>query len=67
MAEFIKKIQCGDKTYNLSGSGKDVYFSSSSETGGTTLKGVKLYNNELRLTETNKEPTEMQICNQITL
>jgi len=65
MAEFIKKVKCGDKTYNLSASGKDVYYSSSSKTGGTTLKGVKLYNNELRLNETNKEPTDLQLCNQI--
>lgn len=65
MAEFIKKIKCGDKIYNISGSGKDVYFSSSSKTGGLSLKGVKLYNNELRLTSTNKVPTDLQLCVQI--
>jgi hypothetical protein len=65
MADYLMSLKCGDKTYYLSGSGKDVYFSSSSKTGGTTLKGVKLYNNELRLTSTNKPASEAQLAIQI--
>lgn len=65
MADFIKKIKCGDKTYNISGSGKEVYFSSSNRTGGSKLKGIKLYNNELRCTSDNKSPSDVVICQKI--
>ncbi len=47
MADFLITIQVGNKKYNLSHSGETVYYSSSSKTGGTTLKGVKFKNNQL--------------------
>lgn len=65
MATFIKRIKCGDKTYNISYSGKDVYFSSSSRTGGSQLKGVRIYNNELRLNSTNKPISDVDLCARI--
>jgi len=65
MAIFIVSLKCGDKTYNLSASGKDVYFSSSAKTGGTSLKGIKNHNNELRTTSDNKAATEFAICQAI--
>lgn len=48
MAIYMTSLKCGDKTYYLSYSGRDIYFSSSSKTGGITLKGIKIYNNEMR-------------------
>lgn len=62
MSVFARTIKVGDKTYNLSISGKDVYFSSSSKTGGTTLKGIKVYNNEFRKTSDNKFATDFDIA-----
>lgn len=65
MSEYEMSVRCGDKTYNISVSGKDVYFSSSSRTGGITLKGIKIYNNELRTTSDNKAASEFAICQAI--
>ena len=65
MSEYAMSVRCGDKTYNISVSGKDVYFSSSSRTGGITLKGIKIYNNELRTTSDNKAASEFAICQAI--
>lgn len=65
MSEYAKTIKCGDKSYNLSVSGKDVYFSSSSKTGGTTLKGIKNINNELRTSIDNKPATDFSLCDAI--
>jgi len=65
MSEFVTKVKCGDKTYNISASGSVVYFSSGSKTGGTILRGVKIYNNELRLKDTNKPPSDFNLCSQI--
>ena len=62
MATYIMSIKCGDKKYNLSVSGEDVYFSSSSKTGGTTLKGIRNYNNELRKRSDNKAANEFDMC-----
>lgn len=65
MAEYAMSVKCGDKTYNISVSGKDVYFSSSSRTGGTSLKGIKNYNNELRTTSDSKPASQFVICQAI--
>lgn len=65
MSEYAMSVRCGDKTYNISVSRKDVYFSSSSRTGGTTLKGIMNYNNELRTTDNNKPASEFSICQAI--
>ena len=65
MAIFAISIKCGDKTYNLSVNGSDVYFSSSAKTGGTTLRGVRNYNNELRTTSDNKAATQFALCQAI--
>ena len=65
MAEYAMSIKCGDKTYNLSVSGKDVYFSRDSKTGGLTLHGIKNYNNELRATSDNKPASTFAICQAI--
>lgn len=62
MAQYVMTVKCGDKNYHISVSGKDVYYSSGSKTGGMTLKGVKCYNNELRNTSDNKPITELGIC-----
>lgn len=65
MAIFATSVRCGDKTYHISVSGKDVYFSSSSKTGGLTLRGIKNYNNELRTSLDNKPVNEFSICQAI--
>jgi len=65
MATYATTIRCGDKTYHISVSGKDVYFSSSSKTGGLTLRGIKNYNNELRTSIDNKPVNEFAICQAI--
>jgi len=64
MSEYAMTLKCGNKTYNLSVSGKDVYFSSSSQTGGMKLKGIKNYNNELRVSD-NKPASEFSLCQAI--
>jgi len=65
MAEYAMSVKCGDKTYNISVSGKDVYFSSNTKTGGITLKGIKNYNNELRSTSDNKPVSKFELCQAI--
>lgn len=65
MAEYAMSVRCGDKSYNLSVSGKDVYFSSSSKTGGITLKGIKNIDNQLRATSNNKPVNDFAICQAI--
>lgn len=64
MANYIKTCECGDNRYHISvgGNGKDVYYSKSSKTGGASLKGVKCYKNELRLTKTNKAIMDVELC-----
>jgi hypothetical protein len=62
MADYIMTIKCGDKSYHLSASGKDVYYSSDNKTGGLSLKGAKMYNNEIRSTSDNKPLSEAQLC-----
>ena len=66
MSIYIKTVKCGDKSYYLSISGEDVYFSSTSKTGGTRLKGIKNYNNILKSTKTNKKvDSDFIICEAI--
>jgi len=65
MATYIMDIKCGDKKYYLSVSGQDVYFNSSSKTGGFTLKGIKNYNNELRTISDNKPASDFALCQAI--
>jgi hypothetical protein len=62
MAEHIMTIKCGDKSYHLSASGKDIYYSPNNKTGGIALKGAKMYNNEIRLTSDDKPIGEAQLC-----
>lgn len=64
MATYMTSLKCGDKTYYLSYSGKDIYFDSSNKTGGTTLKGIKIYNNEMRNID-NKSVSNFDICQAI--
>lgn len=66
MATYVRSIRVGDTTYHISNSGKDLYYSSSSKTGGSSLRGVKLYNNELRSTATNKPMSDIEIAQAIT-
>ena len=65
MSVHVMSVKCGDKTYHISASGKDVYFSSNSKTGGFTLKGIKVYNNELRTISDNKPATDFALCQAI--
>ena len=65
MANFLIKIKCGDKTYNISHSGEDLYFSSSSSTGGFTLRGMKFKSNEIKNTSTGKPANDFEICQAI--
>lgn len=44
----LKSIKVGDKTYYLSFSNKEIYYSTSSnKVGGTRLRDLRLYNNQL--------------------
>lgn len=65
MSEYLISIKIGEKKYHISHSGETVYYSSSSKTGGTTLKGIKFKNNQLINTSTNKEATEFNIAQAI--
>ena len=65
MATFIMCIECGDKKYNISYTGKEVYYSSSSKTGGTKIKGVRMHKNEIRMNSTNKPASDVELCQQI--
>ena len=62
MAEYVTTVKYGDRSFHISVSGKDVYFSSSNKTGGLSLKGIKCVNNQLRTTSNNKSATEFQIA-----
>lgn len=65
MSEYATTIKYGDKSYHVSVSGENVYFSSSSRTGGTSLKGIKCVNNQLRTSSNNKAATDFQIAQAI--
>ena len=65
MSEYATTVKYGDKSYHISVSGKDVYFSSSNKTGGTTLKGIKCINNQLCLSTDSKPATIFQIAQAI--
>ena len=65
MSEYATTVKYGDKSYYVSVGGKDVYFSSSSKTGGIKLKGIACINNQLRNTSDNKPATEFQIAQAI--
>lgn len=61
MAEYATTIKYGDRSFYLSISGEDVYFSSSNKTGGLTLKGIKHKNNQMIDTSTGKPATNYQL------
>lgn len=65
MATAITEIKVGDKTYYLSQSGEDVYYSTSNRTGGLTLKGVKFRNNQILKKSNNRPMTEFEIAQAI--
>lgn len=65
MADYLMTIKCGDKKFHISTRGKDVYFSRNKKEGGTTLKGVIFYNNELKLNGSEESLSETAICQQI--
>lgn len=65
MSEYATTVKYGDKSYNISVSGKDVYFSSTSKTGGITLKGIKCINNQLCISEDSKPASDFQIAQAI--
>lgn len=65
MSEYALTVKYGDKSYNISVSGKDVYFSGSSKTGGMTLKGIKCINNQLKTSSDNKVATDFQLAQAI--
>ena len=64
MATYATTVKCGDKSYNLSVSGRDVYYSRSSKTGGSRLKGINCYNNQLR-NSSNKLATDFELAQAI--
>jgi hypothetical protein len=65
MATHIRDVRCGNKTYYLSINAQDVYFSSTSKSGGLSLKGIKNYHNELRNTSNNKAASDFDLCQAI--
>lgn len=64
MAKFLTTIKCGQKKYNISHTGKDVYFSASAKTGGNTLKGVRFTNNQI-VSNNGKAMSDFDICQAI--
>jgi len=63
MAEYLKTLKCGGKTYYVSHSGSDVYYNSSSKTGGFTLKGAKFVSNEIKVN--GKPASDFDLCQAI--
>lgn len=61
MATHITTLKVGTKTYNLSATGKTVFFNASSKTGGFILKGVTYKDNQFILTSTSKVASEYQL------
>jgi len=64
MADYATTVKNGNKSYHISISGKDVYFSSTKKTGGIGLKGIKCINNQLRNTA-NKAVSEFELAQAI--
>lgn len=67
MATYVRSIKVGDKTFHISASssGKELYYSSSSKTGGSSLRGLKLVNHEFRSTSTGKAISENELAQAI--
>ena len=65
VSEYATTVKYGNKSYYISVGGRDVYFSSSSKTGGMKLKGIECVNNQIRNTSDSKAATEFQIAQAI--
>ena len=65
MANFLIKLECGDKKYTISHNGSTVYYNSSGKTGGFELKGIEFKSNIFKKISDNKEASEFHICQAI--
>jgi len=54
MAEHLKEVKCGNKTYYISHNGETVYYGISKGKANNQMRGLKFKNNQIIDTSTNK-------------
>ena len=63
MATHLMDLKCGGRTYYINHNGKDVYYSTSSRTAGSTrIRGLEYRSNQIIDTSTGRPATEFEIC-----
>lgn len=66
MATHLKDLKCGSKTYYISHSGTDIYWSTFGRGKGTNhAKGLKFKSNDIINNDTGKSATDYEICQKI--